>query len=177
MNFLQRFLLALRRRKPIIDLLRERNSASSSSLKKCLTASDLILYGVGSSVGAGIYSLIGVGAKEAGAGISLSFLFCGLACIFTSLAYSEFAARVPIAGSAYTFVYASFGEFAAWLVGWNLTLGYGVSSAVVARSWAQCVPPPLLDLLPRPFALPPPPPRAGTWPPSWATAAASCPAG
>ncbi|GMI35572.1 hypothetical protein TeGR_g13592 [Tetraparma gracilis] len=137
MNFLQRFLLALRRRKPIIDLLRERNSASSSSLKKCLTASDLILYGVGSSVGAGIYSLIGVGAKEAGAGISLSFLFCGLACIFTSLAYSEFAARVPIAGSAYTFVYASFGEFAAWLVGWNLTLGYGVSSAVVARSWAQ----------------------------------------
>jgi APA family basic amino acid/polyamine antiporter len=106
-------------------------------LKKCLTAWDLVLYGVGSSVGAGIYSLIGVGAKEAGPSISLSFLFCGLACIFTSLSYSEFAARVPIAGSAYTFVYASFGEFAAWLIGWNLTLGYGVSAAVVARSWAE----------------------------------------
>ena len=74
---------------------------------------------------------------ETGGSISLSFLFCGLACIFTSLSYSEFAARVPIAGSAYTFVYASFGEFLAWLVGWNLTLGYGVSAAVVARSWAQ----------------------------------------
>ena len=84
-------------------------------------------------MGAGIYSLIGVGAEEAGPAISLSFLFCGLACIFTSLSYSEFAARVPIAGSAYTFVYASFGEFAAWLVGWNLTLGYGVSAAVIAR--------------------------------------------
>lgn len=76
-------------------------------------------------------------AKEAGPAISLSFLFCGLACIFTSLSYSEFAARVPAAGSAYTFVYASFGEFAAWLVGWNLTLGYGVSAAVIARSWAE----------------------------------------
>jgi len=75
--------------------------------------------------------------QHAGASISLSFLFCGLACIFTSLAYSEFAARVPIAGSAYTFVYASFGEFPAWLIGWNLTLGYGVSAAVIARSWAQ----------------------------------------
>ncbi len=129
-------LKAFRRRKPIIDLLRSRSSNNSTSLKKVLGVSDLILYGVGSSVGAGIYSLIGVGAEKAGPAISLSFLFCGIACIFTSLSYSEFSARVPIAGSAYTFVYASFGELPAWLVGWNLTLGYGVSAAVIARSWA-----------------------------------------
>ncbi|GMH75741.1 hypothetical protein TrLO_g564 [Triparma laevis f. longispina] len=129
-------LKALKRRKPIVDLLREQNS-SKNRLSRTLGVFDIILYGVGSSVGAGIYSLIGVGAEEAGPAISLSFLFCGIACIFTSLSYSEFSARVPIAGSAYTFVYASFGEFAAWLVGWNLTLGYGVSAAVIARSWAE----------------------------------------
>jgi amino acid transporter len=67
----------------------------------------------------------------------LSFLLCGVACCFTSLAYAEFAARVPLAGSAYTFTYVSFGELCGWLVGWNLTLGYAVSAAVVARSWAQ----------------------------------------
>mmetsp|Transcript_4178 Transcript_4178/g.8413 ORF Transcript_4178/g.8413 Transcript_4178/m.8413 type:complete len:601 (-) Transcript_4178:18-1820(-) len=129
---------ALKRRKPIVELLRESNSSTSKEgLQRKLGATDLILYGVGSSIGAGIYSLIGLGAEHAGASISLSFLFCGLACIFTSLAYSEFAARVPIAGSAYTFVYASFGEFPAWLIGWNLTLGYGVSAAVIARSWAE----------------------------------------
>ena len=159
MGYLRSFAHALKRRKPIVELLRESNSSTSKGLQRKLGVTDLILYGVGSSIGAGIYSLIGLGAEvscknkaplcsqqlislsfslqHAGASISLSFLFCGVACIFTSLAYSEFAARVPIAGSAYTFVYASFGEFPAWLIGWNLTLGYGVSAAVIARSWAE----------------------------------------
>lgn len=129
-------------------------STEVDCLKKCLGLTDLICYGVGCSVGAGVYSLIGVGAAVAGPAISLSFLFSGLACIFTSLTYSEFAARIPVTGSAYTFVYVSFGEFAAWLVGWNLTLGYGISAGIlshllfvsmyllnliagVARSWAS----------------------------------------
>jgi APA family basic amino acid/polyamine antiporter len=106
-------------------------------LKRTLNLLDLIFYGVGCSVGAGIYSLVGIGAKLAGPSIALSFLLCGTACCFTSLAYAEFAARVPLAGSAYTFTYVSFGELCGWLVGWNLTLGYAVSAAVVARSWAE----------------------------------------
>jgi APA family basic amino acid/polyamine antiporter len=102
-----------------------------------LNLTDLIFYGVGCSVGAGIYSLVGIGAELAGPSIALSFLLCGISCCFTSLAYAEFAARVPLAGSAYTFIYVSFGEIWGWLTGWNLTLGYSVSAAVVARSWAE----------------------------------------
>ncbi|CEG49422.1 amino acid permease [Plasmopara halstedii] len=111
----------------------------ASELNKCLTLVDLVAYGVGCSVGAGVYSLVGVGAQIAGPSISLSFLVSGIACIFTSLTYSEFAARVPVTGSAYTFVYITFGELAAWLIGWNLTLGYGISAAGISRSWASYV--------------------------------------
>ncbi|ETW03077.1 hypothetical protein H310_05505 [Aphanomyces invadans] len=111
----------------------------TSSLKRCLTLFDLICYGVGCSVGAGVYSLIGIGANITGPSISISFLISGIACIFTSLTYSEFAARVPITGSAYSFVYVTFGELAAWLIGWNLMLGYGISAAGIARSWASYI--------------------------------------
>ncbi|GLD99438.1 hypothetical protein PINS_up008157 [Pythium insidiosum] len=127
-------LAAFRRIKPVERCLRPKQQGS---LRQCLTLLDLIAYGVGCSVGAGVYSLVGVGAEITGPGISLSFLISGIACIFTSLTYSEFAARVPITGSAYTFVYVTFGELAAWLVGWNLTLGYGISAAGIARSWAS----------------------------------------
>ena len=106
-------------------------------LRRTLGLTDVVFYGVGCSVGAGIYSLVGIGAELAGPSIAVSFLVCGIACTFTSLSYAEFAARVPLAGSAYTFTYVSFGELAAWLVGWNLTLGYAVSAAVVAQSWAD----------------------------------------
>jgi APA family basic amino acid/polyamine antiporter len=67
----------------------------------------------------------------------LSFLGCGLACILTSLAYAEFASRIPVAGSAYIYTYIAFGEFAAWIIGWNLMLGYGFTTSVVARAWAD----------------------------------------
>jgi amino acid transporter len=129
---MDRFLAAAGRVKPL-----SRCELGASSLKQCLTLVDLVAYGVGCSVGAGVYSLVGVGAQLAGPSISLSFLLSGVACIFTSLTYSEFAARVPVTGSAYTFVYITFGELAAWLIGWNLTLGYGISAAGIARSWAS----------------------------------------
>ncbi|DAZ97981.1 TPA: hypothetical protein N0F65_005139 [Lagenidium giganteum] len=129
---MERMLAAFARVKPI-----ERCHTEKETLKKCLGLVDLIAYGVGCSVGAGVYSLVGVGAQIAGPAISLSFLVSGVACIFTSLTYSEFAARVPVTGSAYTFVYITFGELAAWLIGWNLTLGYGISAAGIARSWAS----------------------------------------
>ncbi len=132
---------AISRRRPLSPQLKADNSLPDSEernhLKRSLNLADLIFYGVGCSVGAGIYSLVGIGADLAGPSIALSFLLCGIACCFTSLAYAEFAARVPLAGSAYTFTYVSFGELCGWLVGWNLTLGYAVSAAVVARSWAE----------------------------------------
>ncbi|OEU13752.1 amino acid transporter [Fragilariopsis cylindrus CCMP1102] len=134
---------AITRRKPLSrrnstvnDDGNEKDDDQHGSLKRTLGVTDLILYGIGCSVGAGIYSLVGIGARTAGPAISMSFAVCGIACCFTSLAYAEFAARVPMAGSAYTFTYVSFGELAGWLVGWNLTLGYAVSAAAVSRSWA-----------------------------------------
>ena len=87
-------------------------------LCRSLTAIDLILYGVGSSVGAGIYVLVGIGSKIAGPAISLSFLGCGCACILTSFCYAEFASRIPVTGSAFVYAYVAFGELFAWLVGW-----------------------------------------------------------
>lgn len=132
---------AISRRRPLSPQSKVDDSCSPneerSHLKRSLNLADLIFYGVGCSVGAGIYSLVGIGADLAGPSIALSFLLCGVACCFTSLAYAEFAARVPLAGSAYTFTYVSFGELCGWLVGWNLTLGYAISAAVVARSWAE----------------------------------------
>lgn len=129
---------ALTRRRPLdAGGSGEGEEDSSNYLKRRLTATDLIFYGVGCSVGAGIYSLVGIGARTAGPSIALSFVLAGIACCFTSLAYSEFAARVQTAGSAYTFTYVAFGELSGWLVGWNLTLGYSVSASVVARSWAE----------------------------------------
>lgn len=124
---------AMMRRKPLQD------DTEQSDLHRTLTAADLMLYGVGCSVGAGIYCLVGIGAQLAGPAISLSFLICGTACIFTSLAYAEFAARIPITGSAYVYAYVSFGEYWGWLVGWFLTLGYAFTASVVARSWADYV--------------------------------------
>jgi len=121
---------AMLRRKPL-------EPPAESELQRSLTAVDLILYGVGCSVGAGIYALIGIGANLAGPAITLSFLACGIACIFTSLAYAEFAARIPISGSAFVYAYCTFGEFIGWLIGWNLTLGYGFTASVTARSWAE----------------------------------------
>lgn len=131
---------ALTRKRPVTtkaDTNDKTLPSSHSQLQRHLNARDLIFYGVGCSVGAGIYSLVGIGARLAGPSIALSFCVAGVACCFTSLAYSEFASRIPASGSAYTFVYVTFGELCGWLVGWCLTLGYAVSAAVVARSWAD----------------------------------------
>ena len=136
---------ALTRKRPLSEATTTARSSSnkeesaSLQLRRHLNARDLIFYGVGCSVGAGIYSLVGIGVRLAGPSIALSFCLAGVACCFTSLSYSEFASRIPVSGSAYTFVYVAFGELCGWLVGWNLTLGYAVSAAVVARSWADYV--------------------------------------
>ena len=112
---------------------------TQASLRRSLNAIDLVLYGLGSAVGAGIYILAGIGAKLAGPAISLSFLGCGLSCTLTALAYAEFSSLIPASGSAYIYTYVAFGEVYAFCVGWNLILGYGFTASVAARAWADYV--------------------------------------
>ena len=111
-------------------------------LKKALTAWDLTALGIGAIIGTGIFVLVGtaiVGDEHrpgAGPGIVLSFVLSGLTCALAALCYAEFAAMIPVAGSAYTFSYATLGEFLAWLTGWNLILEYGVACVAVAIGWS-----------------------------------------
>ena len=137
MVFSRQTLKAMARHKTLAEAKNTEDGSGGAGLLRSLTGLDLVLYGVGSSVGAGIYVMVGLGATIAGPAISLSFLSCGLACILTSLAYAEFAARIPVAGSAYTYVYVAFGEVLAWCVAWFLILGYGFTASVVARAWAD----------------------------------------
>jgi APA family basic amino acid/polyamine antiporter len=107
------------------------------ALKKTLGSTDLILLGIGCIIGTGIFVLTGVAAaKYAGPGIMLSFVLSGLACGFAALAYAELAAMIPVAGSAYTFAYASLGEIIAFIVGWALICEYTVGAAAVAAGWS-----------------------------------------
>ncbi|MBC2259643.1 amino acid permease [Listeria booriae] len=113
---------------------------SSRHLNKTLGAFDLTMLGVGAVVGAGIFILPGEIASEyAGPGIIISFIIAGLACCLAALCYSEFASKLPIAGSAYTYSYHVFGEGIAWILGWSLLLEYGLAVAAVASGWAAYV--------------------------------------
>src|SRR6476659_7278592 len=111
-------------------------------LKKSLTAWDLTALGIGAIIGTGIFVLIGtaiVGDAHrpgAGPGIILSFILSGVTCALAALCYAEFSAMIPVAGSAYTYSYATLGEFLAWITGWNLILEYGVACVAVAIGWS-----------------------------------------
>jgi APA family basic amino acid/polyamine antiporter len=105
-------------------------------LKRCLSVVGLIGVGLGTMLG-GIFTTIGAGAQAAGAGgVLASFALTGFACVFVALCYAELAAMVPIAGSAYTYAYATLGEFIAWIIGWDLILEYGISVAPEAAAWS-----------------------------------------
>jgi APA family basic amino acid/polyamine antiporter len=105
-------------------------------LKRCLSVIGLIGVGLGTMLG-GIFTTIGAGAQAAGAGgVLASFALTGIACVFVALCYAELAAMVPIAGSAYTYAYATLGEFIAWIIGWDLILEYGISVAPTAAAWS-----------------------------------------
>jgi basic amino acid/polyamine antiporter, APA family len=107
------------------------------SLKRTLTAFDLTLLGIGAIIGTGIFVLTGTAAaNQAGPGIVLSYVIAGLACGFAALCYAEFAAMIPISGSAYTYAYATLGEIFAWMIGWDLILEYAVGSMTVAVGWS-----------------------------------------
>jgi APA family basic amino acid/polyamine antiporter len=109
----------------------------TGGLRRVLTAFDLTLLGIGAIIGAGIFVLTGVGASYAGPGLIFSFILAGFACAMAALCYAEFAAMIPIAGSAYSYSYATMGELVAWIIGWDLVLEYAVASAAVASGWSH----------------------------------------
>jgi APA family basic amino acid/polyamine antiporter len=112
--------------------------ASAEGLKRALGIPALIAFGIGGIIGSGIFVLTGLAAAQhAGPAIVISFIIAGIGCMFAGLCYSEFAAMVPISGSAYAYSYATLGEFIAWFVGWNLVLEYMMSCSVVAVSWSR----------------------------------------
>jgi APA family basic amino acid/polyamine antiporter len=108
----------------------------SGGLKRVLGALDLTLLGIGAIVGAGIFVMTGVGARQAGPGLIASFVLAGTACTMAALCYAEFAAMIPVAGSAYSYSYATMGELVAWIIGWDLVLEYAVGAAAVAVGWS-----------------------------------------
>ena len=111
-------------KKPMDWLLNEAQDSGEHTLKRTLGAVSLTALGVGAIIGAGIFVLSGLGAHYAGPGLMLSFIISGLGCAFAGLCYAEFAALIPLAGSAYTYAYAALGELFAWIIGWDLTLEY-----------------------------------------------------
>jgi APA family basic amino acid/polyamine antiporter len=112
-------------------------ASQTVKLKRCLNKFSLVSYGLGGTIGVGVFVLTGHAIEAlAGPAAVISYVFAGVACVFSALCYAEFSARIPAAGSAYTFAYAAIGEFVAWIVGWNLTLEYSISGAAIARGWA-----------------------------------------
>jgi len=112
-------------------------SEQGNTLKRTLTVRDLTAFGIAAIVGAGIFSTIGNAAANGGPAISLLFVFTAVACGFSALCYAEFASMVPASGSAYTYAYYSFGEFIAWIIGWDLLLEYAIGNIAVAISWSD----------------------------------------
>lgn len=125
--------------KKSIDALMQ-ESKDETGLKRTLTATNLVMLGVGAIIGAGIFVLTGAAASlHAGPAVVLSFVAAGIACAFAGLCYSEFASMIPISGSAYTYAYATLGEFIAWIIGWDLILEYLFGAATVAVGWSGYV--------------------------------------
>jgi APA family basic amino acid/polyamine antiporter len=124
-------------KKPLNKLLAEA-ADSEKGLKKTLGPWSLIALGIGAIIGAGLFSITGVAAaNNAGPAITMSFVVAGFGCAFAGLCYAEFASMIPIAGSAYTYSYATMGEFVAWIIGWDLVLEYAVGAATVSISWSR----------------------------------------
>jgi APA family basic amino acid/polyamine antiporter len=124
-------------KKTLEMLLAESKETGEHSLKRTLGPFQLTALGVGAVIGAGIFVLAGLGAHYAGPGLMLSFVLSGLGCAFAGLCYAEFAAMIPLAGSAYTYAYATLGELFAWIIGWDLTLEYAMGASTVSSGWSH----------------------------------------
>jgi APA family basic amino acid/polyamine antiporter len=125
-------------RKPMATLLQESQESGSHTLKRTLSAAGLVALGIGAIIGAGLFSITGMAAaNHAGPAITISFIVAAMGCLFAGLCYAEFASMIPVAGSAYTYSYATMGEFIAWIIGWDLVLEYAVGAATVGISWSR----------------------------------------
>ena len=125
-------------RKPMATLMNEAQETGSHTLKRTLSAWGLTALGIGAIIGAGLFSITGMAAaNHAGPAITISFIVAALGCLFAGLCYAEFASMIPVAGSAYTYSYATMGEFIAWIIGWDLVLEYAVGAATVGISWSR----------------------------------------
>src|SRR5436853_7796316 len=126
-----------------LDAIMADSEAPSHQLKRSLGAFDVVMLGIGAIIGAGIFATIGTAAAGdatrpgAGPALILSFVLTGIGCGFAALCYAEFAAMCPIAGSAYTYAYATLGELIAWIIGWDLIIEYAVGNVAVAISWGN----------------------------------------
>ena len=129
--------MSLFARKSLANLMLESQESGEHSLKRTLGPVQLTALGVGAVIGAGIFVLSGLGAHYAGPGLMLSFVLSGMGCAFAALCYAEFAAMIPLAGSAYTYAYATLGELFAWIIGWDLTLEYAMGASTVSSGWSN----------------------------------------
>lgn len=125
------------RTKSIAQLQSDPTVGQEHRLHKSLTLLDLTCFGIAAVIGAGIFSTIGKAAASGGPAVSVLFVLTATACLFSALCYAEFASRIPVSGSAYTYAYASFGELCAWLIGWNLLLEYAIGNSTIAFSWSD----------------------------------------
>lgn len=132
---------SLFRTKKIENILAEShagaNEEHASGLNRVLTVRDLTFFGIAAIIGAGSFSSLGSAVFNGGPGVVVLFIITGIACGFTALCYSEFASRIPVAGSAYTYAYASFGELFAWIIGWALIMEYSIGNIYVSFSWSD----------------------------------------
>jgi basic amino acid/polyamine antiporter, APA family len=138
------FFTQLFRTKPIDRIYKDASSDavetathSAHGLKKTLTVVDLTSLGIAAVIGAGIFATVGTAAANGGPAVSLLFIFTAVACGFSALCYAQFASTIPVAGSAYTYAYASLGEFMAWIIGWDLVMEYAIGNIAVAISWSD----------------------------------------
>lgn len=128
----------MRFKKPLDTLLHEAAETGQGTLKRTLGSFNLVTMGIGAIIGAGLFSLTGLAAaNNAGPAVTISFIIGAIGCAFAGLCYAEFASMIPIAGSAYTYSYATMGEFVAWIIGWDLVLEYALGAATVSISWSQ----------------------------------------
>ena len=130
--------MSIFRKKSLASLFAQLNDKGADTLKRTLDAKSLIALGIGAIIGAGLFVRTAAAAGEAaGPGVTLSFMLAALGCTFAGLCYAEFAAMIPIAGSAYTYAYCTMGEFVAWIIGWALVLEYALGAATVSIAWSE----------------------------------------
>ena len=127
------------RKKTVGDLHQESSDreTAGTSLVKSLNLLDLTCFGIAAVVGAGVFTTLGRASADGGPAVSLLFVLTAVTCLFSALCYSEFASRIPVSGSAYTYSYVVFGELIAWLIGWNLLMEYAIGNSTIAFSWSD----------------------------------------